>query len=1219
MKIICAKFINPTGPGKSGPDPFDGFAKEEEPKLYTNSGPTLADVVSSVPGGLIGMGLLDERVLEEEARGKKDGGKEKDKGQKTGEHPANRHKSRLSTKVSAQSALSNEFGPGMSGKPSGGSADRRPSLPAIGIPGDRWPTKQTTSLGSLTNAGSSSSNPLSFTGLFKSSKDKEEKRKEKEAKEAKKANKKRAEQERREQEMEYNDGLTSSSNWKLPMGKTKRPKETLTPTSTVGTIDEGTLVIQRYQEEVGSSMRRSSIDTWRTDGTFQATPRREGEPMSDFEARRHGHPRSNRSSISSNGNGYPEPSPIVFKDYGSAEPSPASAAPRFNLNSFSPIATTPSPLAHEGVPSSPPPDGMAPAKPEDGNGSGSDSSISLSSPVFAHDDGSEEEFENDMGLGLPQRRRTGYRYGYQRPDTETNRAGEKEVVEAPPASIEASSTVTVTVSADKPGSTKPKKLTARFESKTRTDMRKSARRGEWIIMDFGNDAAYHSLLRILHRHADQPVTSAFLPDLRHRVDLSSIAKPVAKLSESAGSPPPTPPAKDSTPNQLVPPSPDGNDQGTTMRSTGSSPRSRSHSDAAFLTPRRLSKTGPYSDDENDTRLLRESPIYEHPKPLYPPRLSSRQAEGGDRFDRSHGLGPYPYPEWRLQAVHRAKRAGLGQTNRALEIMLLGMNNRDAEYFDPFDPAFPLEPSPWSEGDQDAHMGDVEDGDQRSEQHPASDADDEDEDDDEVGNPSFNSFNEGDEGEMSEMEWQAWTADLPRQLRLRKERGDTEPAWMKPTAPLLYDDGETTDINSDGSEEFPLSLKGETAMVMRHRRRKEPCGVVTSQYTSTAVEGFVTRGGEHHDNEEHRSYHRIQRYPAASLSAGTLSSPSSSESLSRQHLAGRDPSMQATNDASSIASSPHSVQGHTRGQSQSFTHSLPHKSSRGSNRHSVLHHSSSMQTSLRGTNDTTSPSHQDPATRKASMPVMGSMGSTTTTTVTEQTFTLNNNSFGMVIQELKSPENHPMPTSSSYDSNRYLADPSTDPYGPSSSTSPSIAQHRAPSNVSLASQQQGSSLMRHQSSNRSYPKPNTLRKKSSERDLPPPPISPKSNARPKLSVTTTTNPPPQQQQQQHQQMPSTPPSQAHERANMSVDSLVTSPTMSPSAKMGNGNRTVARSLNVRHVKSGSSLKGGSEDPGNVNTPSASTSWNGLNKDKDKESTKAKKKRSGAFGMFASGLI
>ena len=124
-------------------------------------------------------------------------------------------------------------------------ADRRPSLPALMHGGD--PLRSTTSVAShtptLNSAANASSTALSFTSLFKSSKDKEEKKREKEAKKAAK----RTEKERREQEQDAPDATNSAGSWKLPLPKRLNNSKT----STVGTVDEELLIISRHQEEVG--------------------------------------------------------------------------------------------------------------------------------------------------------------------------------------------------------------------------------------------------------------------------------------------------------------------------------------------------------------------------------------------------------------------------------------------------------------------------------------------------------------------------------------------------------------------------------------------------------------------------------------------------------------------------------------------------------------------------------------------------------------------------------------------------------------------------------------------------------------------------------------------------------------------------------------------------------------------------------------------------------
>ena len=204
----------------------------------------------------------------------------------------------------------------------------------------------------------------------------------------------------------------------------------------------------------------------------------------------------------------PEPSPVVFRegpvspDYDNDE-----EHPRFNMNTFSPTSMSTTSLQQTASV-----EGVGPLDTAKEDSDGASDSISISSPVFAREGGSDEgdeASELDYDIGLKQRR-TGYRYGYQKGEGSSKPSL---VTHTSQPSLDALSTSTAVTSATitsstltAPSSTQTsmagkdklargdsQRHRARFESKTRTDKRKVQRRGEWIIMDFGNDAGSSKL------------------------------------------------------------------------------------------------------------------------------------------------------------------------------------------------------------------------------------------------------------------------------------------------------------------------------------------------------------------------------------------------------------------------------------------------------------------------------------------------------------------------------------------------------------------------------------------------------------------------------------------------------------------------------------------------------------------------------------------------------
>ncbi|RXW13859.1 hypothetical protein EST38_g11996 [Candolleomyces aberdarensis] len=1260
MKIICAKFLHPATSEK-GPDPFGDLTVDNEVrsagKQYTSTGPSLADVTVPIPSALVLAGLpAPDRELErEQEMMSKSKGKERDhhhhhhrtKPDSSGEH----RKMRLHSKGSAPTSLAQAIPKALSM-----TADRRPSLPTLahittGSDSHRHHHQhhnghllnaQQGSMSSNVIGGNGSSASLSFASFFGTSvKDKEEKRREKEAKELKKAEKKRVERERkereREREMDYEGGATSGSSWKLPNLGKRSKRSMRTPQSTVGTVDEEWAEPSARTEEGTVNQVSEGLDRVVNERNCFSDPeggnRGGGNVMSD------------QSSLSS---AQDEPmSPVASKAPGHAsayedqdqddsdlEDLPPPPPPKSNASDHSPSSLAPP----AGKPESATAESNSPAKGSTlVHESDTDSaSISISSPVFARESpgfGEDGDSDLEIDLGL-RRRRTGYRYGgFHKPELDTvpSASTPPEIAEAPVAAAASASAsgsasgssrpadyhrpLERTASSGRPADVASDRGTIRQDSysgrsvpkieRVKSDRKKNLRRGEWVIMDFGNDAAYHSLLRILHRHMEGPISTSFVPALQR------LAAPPRPLIQAQETPPPSPPARHPHPmfDKPLPPSPaqpspgDRSNESHSNSPLSSPLRARSRSDAGFMAPSRLYKAGPYSDDENDGRLSRASPTpYHHPRPLYPSKLSTTIAAAAAVQDDGFGanaiprsLGPFPYPEWRLRAVQRAQRSSLGQVHRPLELMLLAMNERHADCFDLGDPVFPgppqLEfgvggggggsseqvhgsrvPGQDEEEEEEGEEGRGEgQGGQAAEESPLKGKSDEEDE----GEDMLLFTDESEEESQSELEWQTWKADLGRQIRLRREgrsMGTVSPYDPRPSASdfRVGDELEETDGGT------PSTLEGETLAILRKRREREPCGVISSLYTSTALPGFVAKDVEHHDNEEHRMYHRSQRYPGgpASFSVATLSSPSSSESLAQHRI----PSGTHTPDVA--------VQ---------------------------------VVVAL-GTWEDKFPFA--PFVFDASKPTHSDGNAARRTGIFDEKTYLNPSSFGMAIQELKGNDNvstHSyMPTSSSYESSSYrynLADNesnnnvsgssySYDPFVPGSP----VSQHRAPSNLSLASASPlaSSSNLRHQnssfsmgrSSSASVKMGNVLKKKpSSDRNLDmrsrktsysTVDTSGGYSPRPKLTVATS----PTSTIAPGREQLSPPPLQ--------------SPTLPPAGgSSGSAGRSASRSV-LRHVKSGSSLKSVEDSPagGPVHTSPGGGE------------AKAKRKRSGAFGKFFS---
>ncbi|PCH36942.1 hypothetical protein WOLCODRAFT_146478 [Wolfiporia cocos MD-104 SS10] len=133
----------------------------------------------------------------------------------------------------------------------------------------------------------------------------------------------------------------------------------------------------------------------------------------------------------------------------------------------------------------------------------------------------------------------------------------------------------------------------------------------WIIMDLLDDTAYHSILRILHRHAPQSCTSSF-------VAFSSIAASQSIFPEAQ----------------------------------------QEHPSPSTIIASALSRTPSAVPSLSSLATL-----------IVPTAESKQDAYEARPFHAS--CDSFPYPEWRLAVVQRARRAGLGVVGRAMELVMFG--------------------------------------------------------------------------------------------------------------------------------------------------------------------------------------------------------------------------------------------------------------------------------------------------------------------------------------------------------------------------------------------------------------------------------------------------------------------------------------------------------------------------------------------------------------------
>ncbi|KAF8888707.1 hypothetical protein CPB84DRAFT_1786008 [Gymnopilus junonius] len=173
------------------------------------------------------------------------------------------------------------------------------------------------------------------------------------------------------------------------------------------------------------------------------------------------------------------------------------------------------------------------------------SSRSLSSP-------SGEDFDDEFGIGVSgyRRDRMGYRYGGKlEKEKEAGRvagsaaAGVAPALPAPasaltPADQDVRGVQSRVGGAEKGPARRDVSQTRSTQSQPQRRLRKREdERGEWIVLDMGNEQAYNSMLRVLHRCFAQPLTSTFVnPSIGDRQPASSCTAPPAQTRSPLNSP-----------------------------------------------------------------------------------------------------------------------------------------------------------------------------------------------------------------------------------------------------------------------------------------------------------------------------------------------------------------------------------------------------------------------------------------------------------------------------------------------------------------------------------------------------------------------------------------------------------------------------------------------------------------------------------------------------------
>lgn len=560
-------------------------------------------------------------------------------------------------------------------------------------------------------------------------------------------------------------------------------------------------------------------------------------------------------------------------------------------------------------------------------------SSALSSPVFAHSTCSGSESDLSLGLGRAGKDRPSYRYGYRhdrvgKVDLHGEERGEKSGPLPNPTEREGEGGDQLQPKEEPFDRAKPDKGKERDRAHN-YERRKDDEHGEWIILDLGNEQAYTSILRIFHRHLSVPSSSSFTPS----VPVIPFERPTSPGRPLGGHPPfwsSTTLASQKEVDEEISP--------TTRKRATSDAGLASGSHRAF---------GQESDADDDGDYFASSPFrITKSKSRHPTILASLGV--GNTTNRRGPFEPLPYPEWRLEVVERAQAAGMGERGRPLDLILFG--NR---------PSFQMDESKRQKSlksyDSRSRRSTVTTLSMRRPSH-VNDGEtirsDSDKKEGSVNDGSDDIIQVSDsEEEMSEVEWRGWMGDLHRQNVVRAQRDETA---------ILEAQVSSKARESDDSDDPPINPEAERRKFWRRKKDMEPCGVITSLYTSTALPGFVATSHEHHQQLHHQQHLRRQRSSRPATTT-TLSSPSSNESLAVHRRGALSFGFSPVDISSASTSPPSSLShhGHSHSQSQTF---LGHHRYTG---HSSLHHSTSMYAGLR--NDPRLV--QEPPPRRPSMPTL----------------------------------------------------------------------------------------------------------------------------------------------------------------------------------------------------------------------------------------------------------
>ncbi|KAF8801741.1 hypothetical protein BYT27DRAFT_7245031 [Phlegmacium glaucopus] len=442
---------------------------------------------------------------------------------------------------------------------------------------------------------------------------------------------------------------------------------------------------------------------------------------------------------------------------------------------------------------------------QDSPNSDSSSSISISSPVFAHStnesDLDDENFWSGggtasgmSGVSGTNRPRKGYRYGgyhVQLQMAKNKGAGEDERLVGGDYPNVGKAETEMGVETKFEDGSRPQQ--ARREEMAQEERNEDEKYEGWIALDMINDNAFNSILRILHRHSPLPLSSSF------------------------------------TSSQTIIRSPFSSPPDIHNKPKSNATDDLHHGSKAQAAPSDTDDDGGYAAAAQSQTTIK--------KAIHPPILESLAARTAARHPTQFLYLALPYPEWRLELVNRARRAGMREIGRPLDLALHGWG-REFEEMAAVTRERKLEREKEREREKEierekakkrrsaqSHVSTIKERGRRASRVTGG-SDDADDDRDEEGAMDTTQL-DSDSQEESDVEWLAWITDLPRQFLVQQSSQlAVQPSPQISGSVFTNPFSSSSLVDDDGPVRQPRTQEEERLLHADKIRKLEPSAIST---------------------------------------------------------------------------------------------------------------------------------------------------------------------------------------------------------------------------------------------------------------------------------------------------------------------------------------------------------------------------------------------------------